>query len=318
MPVPTLISELSQTASSNSPAGSESPTTADDYFRTYASFIALLRDGKGFTDEVDVASAATCDIGAVNSLIVRITGTTGITSFGTTYNGPRFVRFADALTLTHNATTLILPGGANITTAAGDTLIAVPSGSTPNGWRVMTYHPASLVPGGVSGIVAIANGGTGASTAATAFSNLKQAATDSATGVVELATTAEAAAGTDTTRAITPAGLFGGLNASGTAPIYAARAWVNFNGTGTVAIRASGNVTSITDHGTGDYSVNFTTALPDANYSPVAVINGGSAGVVTALYGTTAPTTSAYRFGSRRTDTSVAIDAEYCSLAFIR
>ena len=45
------------------------------------------------------------------------------------------------------------------------------------------------------------------------------------------------------------------------------RAWVNFNGTGTVAIRASGNVTSITDNGTGSYTVNFTTAMPDANYS---------------------------------------------------
>jgi hypothetical protein len=45
------------------------------------------------------------------------------------------------------------------------------------------------------------------------------------------------------------------------------RAWVNFNGTGTVAIRASYNVTSITDNGTGDYTVNFTTAMPDANYS---------------------------------------------------
>jgi hypothetical protein len=56
------------------------------------------------------------------------------------------------------------------------------------------------------------------------------------------------------------------LNASGSAPIYAARAWVNFNGTGTVAIRASGNVTSITDNGTGDYTVNFTVAMSDANY----------------------------------------------------
>ena len=50
------------------------------------------------------------------------------------------------------------------------------------------------------------------------------------------------------------------------ATAYGCRAWVNFNGTGTVAIRGSGNVSSITDHGTGDYSVNFTTAMPDANY----------------------------------------------------
>ncbi len=54
---------------------------------------------------------------------------------------------------------------------------------------------------------------------------------------------------------------------SGTAPNYMCRAWVNFNGTGTVAIRASGNVTSITDNGAGDYTVNFTTAMPDTNYS---------------------------------------------------
>jgi hypothetical protein len=53
---------------------------------------------------------------------------------------------------------------------------------------------------------------------------------------------------------------------TGTAPIYPCRAWVNFNGTGTVAIRASGNVSSITDNGgSGDYTVNFTTAMPDAN-----------------------------------------------------
>jgi len=49
-------------------------------------------------------------------------------------------------------------------------------------------------------------------------------------------------------------------------PAYDCRAWVNFNGTGTVAIRASGNVSSITDNGTGDYTVNFTTAMPDANF----------------------------------------------------
>jgi hypothetical protein len=53
------------------------------------------------------------------------------------------------------------------------------------------------------------------------------------------------------------------------ATVYGCRAWVNFNGTGTPAIRASGNVSSITDNGTGDYTVNFTTAMPDANYSAV-------------------------------------------------
>jgi hypothetical protein len=51
---------------------------------------------------------------------------------------------------------------------------------------------------------------------------------------------------------------------------YLCKAWVNFNGTGTVAIRADGNVSSITDNGTGHYTVNFTTAMPDTNYSIVA------------------------------------------------
>ena len=56
------------------------------------------------------------------------------------------------------------------------------------------------------------------------------------------------------------------LNPDGTEN-YKCRAWVNFNGTGTVALRASGNVASITDNGVGDYTVNFTTALSDANYA---------------------------------------------------
>ena len=56
---------------------------------------------------------------------------------------------------------------------------------------------------------------------------------------------------------------------SGTAPLYMCRAWVNFNGTGTVAIRASGNVSSITDNGTGNWTVNLTTAMSDANYASV-------------------------------------------------
>ena len=54
------------------------------------------------------------------------------------------------------------------------------------------------------------------------------------------------------------------------------RAWVNFNGTSTVAIRADFNVTSITDNGTGDYTVNFTTAMPDANYSLVGTLSATS------------------------------------------
>lgn len=91
--------------------------------------------------------------------------------------------------------------------------------------------------------------------------------TDTLAGLIELATSAEAITGTDTERAITPSTLFAGLNASGTAPIFACRAWVNFKGTGTVTINGAGNVYAITHNATGDYTIYFTTAMPDANYA---------------------------------------------------
>jgi hypothetical protein len=74
---------------------------------------------------------------------------------------------------------------------------------------------------------------------------------------------------------------------TGSAPIYGVRAWVNFNGTGTVAINASGNVSSVTDNGTGDYTINFTTAMPTANYALMtgpSVIVGQAASYQLGLY----------------------------------
>jgi len=80
---------------------------------------------------------------------------------------------------------------------------------------------------------------------------------------------------------------------SGTAPIYPCRAWVNFNGTGTVAIRESGNVSSITDNGVGNYTVNFTTAMPDANYSCIGMTANEGTYAGTNLTTSTTNTTSA-------------------------
>lgn len=85
--------------------------------------------------------------------------------------------------------------------------------------------------------------------------------------VPSIATQAQAIAGTDNATIVTPLQLRNGLNAGGSAPVYACRAWVNFNGTGTVAIRGSGNVSSITDNGAGNYTINFTTAMIDDKYS---------------------------------------------------
>jgi uncharacterized protein (AIM24 family) len=80
------------------------------------------------------------------------------------------------------------------------------------------------------------------------------------------------------------------------ATAYGCRAWVNFNGTGTPAIREDGNVTSITDNGTGDYTVNFTTSISDANYA--AVCTAGTTG--TADSGRTLVTANANATGSCR------------------
>jgi hypothetical protein len=91
-----------------------------------------------------------------------------------------------------------------------------------------------------------------------------------------------------------------------------AKAWVNFNGTGVTPIRASFNVSSMTDNGTGDYTLNFTTALTDANYSLVNQINWansafgatGRASLIVSL------TTSSARIRMGYLNTSVALVAE--------
>ena len=89
-----------------------------------------------------IASATTTDIGAQLSNFLQVTGTTTITSFGTNYNGPRFLIFSGALLLTHSAT-LVLPGAANITTVANDCAIAIP---ISGGWQVVAYQRASGFP----------------------------------------------------------------------------------------------------------------------------------------------------------------------------
>ena len=107
------------------------------------------------------------------------------------------------------------------------------------------------------------------------FTTLAASSTVSGTGFSTYLASPPAIGGT-----AAAAGSFTTLSASGNmsfnsgygsaAVAYGCRAWVNFNGTGTVAIRASGNISSITDNGTGYYTLNFSTAMPDANYSYLA------------------------------------------------
>jgi hypothetical protein len=96
---------------------------------------------------------------------------------------------------------------------------------------------------------------------------------------------------------------------------YGCRVWVNFNGTGTVAIRASGNVSSITDNGTGDYQVNFTTAMPDANYSAVGT-NSGSGTTGEYSSGIISMTSSAVRMIAFKSQVGTADPTYFCVSVF--
>ena len=99
------------------------------------------------------------------------------------------------------------------------------------------------------------------------------------------------------------------------ATAYGCRAWVNFDGTGTVAIRESGNVSSITDNGTGDYTINFTTAMPDVNYNAVF----GSAQIVQENSVNRSITTTTFSIRTiTRADSYTVSDEPYIFLAVFR
>ena len=135
----------------------------------------------------------------------------------------------------------------------GDTGITTP-GVTDTG--TLSVTGVTTLTGGLNAALPVLSGGTGVTT-------------KTGTGAVVLGTSP-----TLTTPTFDSASL---ATISGTAPLYMCRAWVNFNGTGTVAIRGSGNVSSITDVGIGNYTVNFTTDMTDANYSAIGSSNYGGA-----------------------------------------
>lgn len=115
--------------------------------------------------------------------------------------------------------------------------------------------------------------------------------------------------------AVTPAAL---STASGSAPSYSARAWVNFDGSGTVAIRESGNVSSITDNGTGEYTVNFTTNMPDTSYCCLGTTNGTSGtGVAVVEFAIGGGSVSSISLNTS-TSTSGASDKDEIYCAFFR
>lgn len=227
-----------------------------------------------FTTPIGVASGGTglINVSAYALIVGNNTSTPALISPSSTSGVPLISQGVSANPI--YGTAVVAGGGTGKTSFTSNSVIC--GGTTSTGVvqsvdvsaipadYVLTYVSAAALPiwapnAAIGGIVAIANGGTASATAVSAFSALKQDATTSTTGVVELATNAEVTTGTDTSR-VSPI----------SSMIYhkgIGKSWVNFTGTGTVTINDSLNVSSITDNGTGDYTINFSPTFSSANYS---------------------------------------------------
>ena len=190
-------------------------------------------------------------------------------------------------------TLAVANGGTGLATltAANNALYSTSSSAMTAGTLPVAAGGTGLTSPGTVGNVLTSTGSAWASTApaatATSIANGTSNVTISSSGGSIRMTTA----GTSAVTVNTSQNLQFNSGYGSVATAYGCRAWVNFDGTGTIAIRASGNVSSITDNGTGSYTVNFTSALVDANYAAVATVEHAtgisrSSGVETTIYTT--------------------------------
>ena len=107
-----------------------------------------------------------------------------------------------------------------------------------------------------------------------------------------------------------------------TTTVYGVRAWIKFDGEGTVAINGSGNISALTDNGTGDYTVTFTTAMTDTNYATVGMgsVNGGNGAIAvnTSSHTPVLYSTTQTRFCNSNTNSGSLTDGGAICAAFIR
>ncbi|MDD4971860.1 MAG: hypothetical protein PHT07_20740 [Paludibacter sp.] len=222
----------------------------------------------------DIASAANVDIGSLFTNFVNIAGTTTITSLGTNYNGPKMIKFTGILLLTYNATTLVLPTSANITTAVGDTCIAIPkstSSGTADGWQIIAYQRANGLPLGGTFASAGANSDITSLSGLTTPLSVAQGGTGSALGVLNVPTRQTVISGpTDT-------GGFPTFLPATSASLVLATQNVSTGLNALVATASSGSNASGAVNLVGSSTANLTwpaCTASNTNYLPVSISGG--------------------------------------------
>ena len=251
--------------------------TSASVYSTPDSVAALWQRG------ADIASAGTLSLPAGGGGVYNITGTTTINGIGSAQGGRTVkLKFAGALTLTHNGTSFILPGAANITTVAGDTAEfineAAADGSGSN-WRCFGYQRSSGSPINLTDIIA-------------------------AQAAMETGTSTTAVPSVSTLK------YHDGVAKASVAFTYSA---------GAPAINDSYNVTSLSDTGTGIITVNFTTAFGSINYMPSGMVKRtsgtGNSALWPSIYHSTAPLTTAMAMALCANDGTLA-DCELGGVKF--
>ena len=247
-------------------------------------------------DGADIASASTVDLTAATGNTVRITGTTAITAFTMNAGQQMELVAVGALPLTYNATTMNINGGVSYTCAAGDRLKVFKDGSGVVRVNVTKQDGTSVV--GSSNSIFQGNSSV--------------TVTDVGTGKQEV--TIDGTVIQENTLAARKSTIDGG---STLYPEFKCRAWGNWNGAGTPAFRGSGNFSSITDNGTGDWTLNLSTAMPDTNYAVVLTPRLES-GVSGNVIGVMAYSTSSVRVQNVNLSGLALIDSTFNNIAIFR
>lgn len=260
------------------------------------------------------SGAATININGLGAKSITKSGTAALEAgdlpsgglITITYDGNRFQVVGAASGSASSANSVATTNDTTTTTSVFPTFVGANSGNNP---IKVTSAKLSFVPS--TGVLSATgfNGALTGNVTGNVTGNLTGNVTGNVTGDVS------GSSGSCTGNAATATKLSG---QTGSAPGYAARAWVNFNGTGTVSIRASGNVASITDNGTGNYTVVIDVDMSDANYAFLATCGTGAAGNFgNASVYTSAPQAGSIQFSTFNTG-GTAVDFAYVNAAVIR